>query len=50
MPLNVPRLLTSERTLEVLDGAAVLSYANGPDEMLGHVLKRAFDLAAAVRP
>jgi exopolysaccharide biosynthesis polyprenyl glycosylphosphotransferase len=46
VPVNVPRLLTSERTLEVLDGAAVISYANGPDELVGHLLKRAFDLLA----
>ena len=44
------RLLKSDwpRTLEELDGTAVLSYANGPDELVGHVAKRVFDLGASV--
>jgi len=48
VPLHVPRLLSSDRTLEELDGQAVLSYANGPDELVGPVLKRAFDIAASI--
>ena len=48
VPVNVPRLVSSDRTLEELDGTAVISYANGPDALLGHALKRAFDLVAAV--
>ncbi len=48
VPLHVPRLLTSDRVLEELDGVAVLSYSNGPDELVGHALKRAFDIAASI--
>ena len=48
IPVNVPRLVSSDRTLEELDGTAVISYANGPDALLGHALKRAFDLVAAL--
>ena len=48
VPVTVPRLLASDRTLEVLEGAAVISYAHGPDELVGHALKRAFDVVAAV--
>ncbi len=48
VPVNVPRLLSADRTLEELDGTAVLSYANGPDELVGHVAKRVFDLGASV--
>ncbi len=47
VPLQVPRLLSSDRTLEELDGQAVLSYAYGPDELVGPALKRAFDIAAS---
>ncbi len=48
VPVNVPRLVSSDRTLEELDGTAVISYAHGPDALLGHALKRAFDLVVAV--
>jgi exopolysaccharide biosynthesis polyprenyl glycosylphosphotransferase len=48
VPLHVPRLLASDRELEDLDGVAVLSYSSGPDELVGHALKRAFDISAAV--
>jgi exopolysaccharide biosynthesis polyprenyl glycosylphosphotransferase len=47
IPLGVPQMRTSERFLEDLDGTAVLSYANGPDEMTSHALKRFVDLAVA---
>jgi exopolysaccharide biosynthesis polyprenyl glycosylphosphotransferase len=47
VPVTVPRLLSADRALEELDGTAVLSYANGPDELVGHVAKRAFDLGAS---
>lgn len=47
VPLHVPQLHTSERFVEDLDGTAVLSYANSPDELLGHALKRTLDLAVA---
>jgi lipopolysaccharide/colanic/teichoic acid biosynthesis glycosyltransferase len=43
----VPQLHTSERFVEDLDGTAVLSYANSPDELLGHALKRTLDLSVA---
>jgi exopolysaccharide biosynthesis polyprenyl glycosylphosphotransferase len=45
VPLNVPHLDSSQRFLEDLDGMAVLSYASGPDQLAGHVLKRVFDVA-----
>jgi len=48
VPLSVPQFPTSDRILEDLDGTAVLSFANGPDELLGHVLKRAFDIGVSV--
>ena len=48
IPLGVPQMRTSERFLEDLDGMAVLSYANGPDEMTSHALKRFVDLAVAI--
>jgi exopolysaccharide biosynthesis polyprenyl glycosylphosphotransferase len=48
IPLGVPQMRTSERFLEDLDGTAVLSYANGPDEMTSHALKRFVDLAVAI--
>jgi len=48
IPLSVPLMRTSERFLEDLDGMAVLSYANGPDEMTSHALKRFVDLAVAI--
>jgi exopolysaccharide biosynthesis polyprenyl glycosylphosphotransferase len=48
IPLGVPQMRTSERFLEDLDGIAVLSYANGPDEMTSHALKRFVDLAVAI--
>jgi exopolysaccharide biosynthesis polyprenyl glycosylphosphotransferase len=48
IPLGVPQMRTSERFLEDLDGTAVLSYANGPDEMTSHALKRFLDLAVAI--
>ena len=48
VPLNVPRLVTSDRVLEDLDGLAVLSYSSGPDELVGAALKRAFDVVASV--
>ena len=48
IPLGVPQMRTSERFLEDLDGMAVLSYANGPDEMTSHALKRFLDLAVAI--
>lgn len=48
VPVNVPRLLSADRALEELDGTAVLSYASGPDELLGHVAKRVFDLGASI--
>jgi exopolysaccharide biosynthesis polyprenyl glycosylphosphotransferase len=48
VPLTVPRLFTSDRTLEDLDGVAVLSYSNGPDELVGHAFKRLFDVATSV--
>jgi exopolysaccharide biosynthesis polyprenyl glycosylphosphotransferase len=44
VPLTVPQLRNSERFLEDLDGTAVLSYANGPDELTSHALKRVFDI------
>jgi exopolysaccharide biosynthesis polyprenyl glycosylphosphotransferase len=47
-PLSVPQMRTSERFLEELDGTAVLSYANGPDELTSHALKRFVDLAVAM--
>jgi exopolysaccharide biosynthesis polyprenyl glycosylphosphotransferase len=47
VPLKVPRLDTSRRFLENLDGTAVLSFSNGPDELAAHALKRVFDLAVA---
>ena len=48
VPLTVPQLRMSERFLEDLDGTAVLSYANGPDELTSHALKRVLDLAVAL--
>jgi exopolysaccharide biosynthesis polyprenyl glycosylphosphotransferase len=48
IPLGVPQMRTSERFLEDLDGMAVLSYANGPDEMTSHALKRFLDLVVAI--
>jgi exopolysaccharide biosynthesis polyprenyl glycosylphosphotransferase len=48
IPLGVPQMRTSERFLEDLEGTAVLSYANGPDEMTSHALKRFLDLAVAI--
>jgi exopolysaccharide biosynthesis polyprenyl glycosylphosphotransferase len=47
VPLTVPQLRSSERFLEDLDGTAVLSYANGPDELTSHALKRVFDVVVA---
>ena len=32
-----------DRFVEELDGTAVLSYSNGPDELASHALKRIFD-------
>ena len=48
IPLSVPQMRSSERFLEDLEGTAVLSYANGPDEMTSHALKRFLDLAVAI--
>jgi hypothetical protein len=48
IPLGVPQMRSSERFLEDLDGTAVLSYANGPDELTSHALKRFVDVAVAV--
>jgi exopolysaccharide biosynthesis polyprenyl glycosylphosphotransferase len=48
IPLSVPQMRSSERFLEDLEGTAVLSFANGPDEMTSHALKRFLDLAVAV--
>jgi exopolysaccharide biosynthesis polyprenyl glycosylphosphotransferase len=48
VPLHAPQMRTSERFLEDLDGMAVLSYANGPDEMTSHALKRFLDLSVAI--
>lgn len=48
VPLSVPRLDMSQRFLEDLEGTAVLSFANGPDELAGDVVKRVFDIGAAV--
>ena len=48
VPVTVPRLLSADRALEELDGTAVLSYASGPDELVGHVAKRVFDLGASM--
>ena len=47
VPLSVPHLDSSQRFIEDLEGTAVLSYASGPDELAGHVLKRVFDIAIA---
>jgi len=47
VPLHVPQLRTSDRFLEDLDGTAVLSYANGPDELTSHALKRVMDIGFA---
>lgn len=44
VPLHVPELRTSDRFLEELDGAAVLSYSNGPDELTNIALKRVIDV------
>jgi len=48
IPLGVPQMRTSDRFLEDLDGTAVLSYANGPDEMTSHALKRFVDISVAL--
>ncbi len=48
VPVVVPRLLSADRSLEELDGTAVISYASGPDELVGHVAKRVFDLGASI--
>ncbi len=48
VPLVVPQLRTSERFLEDLDGTAVLSYVNGPDELTAQAAKRAMDIAFGV--
>jgi exopolysaccharide biosynthesis polyprenyl glycosylphosphotransferase len=47
VPLHVPELRSSERFLEELDGTAVLSYSNGPDELTSMALKRVIDIALA---
>jgi exopolysaccharide biosynthesis polyprenyl glycosylphosphotransferase len=44
VPLQVPQLRTSERFVEDLDGTAVLSYSNGPDELTSMALKRVIDV------
>lgn len=48
VPLTVPYLESSHRFLEDLEGTAVLSYANGPDQLLGSFVKRAVDLGVAM--
>jgi exopolysaccharide biosynthesis polyprenyl glycosylphosphotransferase len=48
VPLMVPRLASSARFLEDLEGRAVLSFANGPDELAGRAVKRLFDLVIAL--
>jgi exopolysaccharide biosynthesis polyprenyl glycosylphosphotransferase len=48
VPVTVPRLLSSDRSLEELDGVAVLSYSSGPDELVGDAAKRVVDLAASL--
>lgn len=48
VPLSAPQLGTSQRFLEDLEGTAVLSYANGPNELASNVLKRVFDIAVAM--
>ena len=47
VPLAVPKLETSRRFLEDLDGTAVLSFSSGPDEIAGQALKRVSDLVVA---
>jgi exopolysaccharide biosynthesis polyprenyl glycosylphosphotransferase len=47
IPLAVPQLRTSHRFLEDLDGTAVLSYVNGPDELTAHAVKRLIDFVIA---
>jgi exopolysaccharide biosynthesis polyprenyl glycosylphosphotransferase len=47
VPLLVPRLASSARFLEDLEGRAILSFANGPDALAGRAIKRAFDLLVA---
>ena len=48
VPLMVPHLASSARFLEYFEGRAVLSFTNGPDELAGRAVKRAFDLVIAL--
>ncbi len=48
VPLHVPELRSSERFVEELDGTAVLTYSNGPDELTGAILKRVLDVGVSL--
>jgi exopolysaccharide biosynthesis polyprenyl glycosylphosphotransferase len=47
VPLRLPHLRGAEHLVEDLDGTAVLTFTSGPEELTGHILKRAFDIVVS---